>query len=80
MRKGKKVARKEKPKHEKWVVVNAAGQLKYPPAFGSEAQGYDKPKALRLAEPGHPSHEWYAVPIGYWRGDHTSLEGVSTVE
>ena len=72
----KKVQRKEKPKREKWVVVDAAGRLKYPPALGTEAEGYDKAKAMRLAESAHESHAYYAVPIGYWKGEHEHLEGL----
>lgn len=72
----KKVQRKEKPKREKWVVVDAAGRLKYPPKLGTEAEGYDKAKAVRLALPADPSHAYYAVPIGYWRGEHEQLEGL----
>jgi hypothetical protein len=76
MARGKKIQRKEKPKREKWVVVGADGQLKYPPKLGSEAEGYDKAKAVRLAEPAHESHAYYAVPIGYWKGEHEEIEGL----
>jgi hypothetical protein len=76
----KKVQRKDKPKREKWVVVGANNQLKYPPAFGSTAEGYDKAKAVRLAEPAHDSHAYRALPIGYWRGEHQQLEGLDGAE
>jgi hypothetical protein len=75
MARGKKVVRKEKPKREKWVVVGADGKLKYPPKLGLDAEGYDKAKAVRLALPAHESHAYYAVPIGYWRGEHNNIEG-----
>jgi hypothetical protein len=72
----KKVQRKDKPKREKWVVVDAHGALKYPPKLGTEAEGYDKAKAVRLALPAHESHDYQAQPIGYWRGEHEQLEGL----
>ena len=76
----KKVQRKDKPKREKWVVVGADNQLKYPPKLGLEAEGYDKAKAIRLAQPAHESHDYHAVPIGYWRGEHEQLEGLDGSE
>jgi len=72
----KKVQRKEKPKREKWVVADAAGRLKYPPALGTEAEGYDREKAERLALPAHESHAYYAIPIGFWKGEHDHPEGL----
>ena len=80
MARGKKIVRKEKPKREKWVVVNAQGQLKYPPKLGCEAEGYDKAKAVRLAEPAHESHAYHAVPIGYWKGEHEQIDGLDGSE
>ena len=76
----KKVQRKEKPKREKWVVADAAGNLKYPPKLGTEAEGYDKAKAVRLALPADPSHAYYAYPIGFWRGEHNHPEGLDEGE
>ena len=76
----KKIQRKDKPKREKWVVVDAAGQLKYPPKLGEEAEGYSREKAERLALPAHESHAYHAVPIGYWRGEHENLEGIDGSE
>lgn len=63
MNRGKKVARKEKPKREKWVVIDESGRLKYPPELGSEIEGYEEELAKQLAEPADPSHAWRAVPI-----------------
>ena len=71
----KKIARKEKPKRERWVVVDAAGRLKYPPKLGEDAEGYEREKAERLALPADPSHNYTAVPIGYWKGEHEHLLG-----
>lgn len=64
----KKIARKEKPVRETWVVCDQAGRLKYPPKLGEEAAGYSEEKAKRLAEPAHESHEWLAMPISEWKG------------
>ena len=75
MARGKKIARKEKPKRERWVVVDSAGRLKYPAKLGEEVVGFEREQAERLAEPGHPSHEWQAVAIGYWRGEHEHSAG-----
>ena len=62
----KRVARKDKPEREKWVVVNAQGQLKYPAALGQIPEGFSKDKAHRLALPAHESHAYTAVTIGYY--------------
>ena len=72
----KRIARKDKPKREKWVVVNAQGALKYPAKLGETPEGFSKDKAHRLALPAHESHAYTAVPIGYFLGEHTSLEGL----
>lgn len=71
----KKVVRKDKPKRERWVVINPAGRLKYPAKLGMEVVGFEREQAQRLAEPGHPSHQWTAVPIGYWKGEHEHVNG-----
>lgn len=76
MARAKKIQRKEKPKREKWVVVGADGQLKYPPKLGCKAEGYDKAKAVRLALPADRSHNYTAQPIGFWKGEHEQIEGL----
>lgn len=63
MKRAKKVVRKEKPKREKWVVIDGSGRLKYPVALGGEVEGFDQELAEQLAAPADPSHEWRAVPI-----------------
>lgn len=76
MARGKKIVRKEKPKRERWVVVDPAGRLKYPAKLGEDVVGFEQEQAERLARPGHPSHEWQAVPVGVWKGERDNMEGV----
>jgi hypothetical protein len=70
-----KVVRKEKPKRERWVVVNALGALKYPAKLGEDVVGFEREQAERLARPAHETHSWIAVPVGYWRGEHEYADG-----
>lgn len=74
----KRVERKDKPKREKWVVVNAQGQLKYPPKIGESPEGFAKDKAVRLALPAHESHSYAAVPVGYYLNEHDLIEGLDS--
>jgi hypothetical protein len=76
LRRGKKIVRKDKPKRERWVVVDPIGRLKYPAKLGEDVIGFEKEQAERLAEPGHPSHTWRALPIGVWKGEHDQMEGL----
>ncbi len=82
--KRKKVARKDKPAQERWVVCDAwdCRLLKYPLAVGmidSDLQGFEFAHASELAAHVTGQTRWEVVRLRAWRLARANGEPVSAV-